>query len=375
MCHAWLGEPAEKRSMPEEITANELEWQSWVNEQTHKLLSTSQTITQSPRRSTMAESISRCIRTPEFKTEFAFARACGLSQSAVNDLCHGACVPQLSTLLKISLLAKVSTVDLILGRTIEAKVETISHRFGNNRLLGEKISTQVAALARHRMAGRPKNVARSFKRLLKVKLPLPIAEIEKQLNTNRRILSSRFPDLYREAVTRHRAHTEKCRLEFWEGVREMLERQLTEKAPLSVAKVAHAVGRSREAVIRRFPELYTRLCDYRIERGKERWEAIEAFLKNSLGSTPPLCLRDIAMQLGLSHTSLYAHFPKLCRLIAERYGRHFRQGRALKKESLCDEVIRIAKSLHKQGIYPSVREVSNYVKAQRLSLHFIPCRN
>jgi transcriptional regulator with XRE-family HTH domain len=306
----------------------------------------------------MAESISRCIRASEFKTQLAFARASGLSQSAVNDLCRGACVPQLSTLLKISLVAKVSTADLILGRTFEAEVETIPHHPDNNRLPAEQAVTKVAALARNRIAGRSKNVARSFKRLLKAEPPLPMAEIEKRLEINRRILSSRFADLYREAVTRYRAHTEKCRREFWEGVRGMLEKQLTEKAPLSVAKVARAVGRSREVVVRRFPELYVRLCDYRVERGKERWEAIEAFLRNSLGSTPPLRLRDVAKQLGLSHTSLYAHFPQLCPLVAERYERHLQQRRALKKESLRDEVIRIAKSLHEQGIYPSVREVS-----------------
>jgi hypothetical protein len=361
MCHAWLGEPAEKRSLPEEMTANELEWQSWVNEQTHKLLSTARTLTQLPRRSTMAESISRCIRASEFKTELAFAWACGLSQSAVNDLCRGACVPQLSTLLKISLVAKVSIVDLILGRTFEAEVETIPHRPGNNRLPKAKVATKVTALMRHRMASRPKNVARSFKRILQARPPMPMVEIEKRLDTNRRILSSRFPDLYREAAIRYRAHTEKCRQEFWEGVRGMLEKQLTEKAPLSVAKVARAVGRSREAVVRQFPKLYVRLCAYRVEQGKERWEAIETFLRNSLGSTPPLRLRDIATQLGLSHTSLYAHFPQLCHLIAERYECHFRQRRALKRESLRDEVRRIAKSLNERGIYPSVREVAKYL--------------
>ncbi|HEV7893629.1 MAG TPA: hypothetical protein VGP08_23645 [Pyrinomonadaceae bacterium] len=309
----------------------------------------------------MAESISRCIRASEYKTELAFARACGLSQSSVNDLCRGVCVPQLSTLLKVSFVSRVSTVDLILGRAFEADVETIPHRLGNDRPLAEKVATKVATLAQHRMAGRPKHIARSFKRLLKAKPPLPMAEIERRLDTHRRILSSRFPALYREAVARYRAHAEKCRQEFWEGIRKMLEKQLTEKAPLSVAKVARMVGRSREAVIRRFPELYVKLYDYRVERAKERWEAVEVFLRNSLGSAPPLRLRNIARQLGLSHTSLYAHFPQLCHGIADRYDRHLRQRRALKKESLRDEVIRITKSLHEQGIYPSVREVSKYL--------------
>lgn len=134
-----------------------------------------------------------------------------------------------------------------------------------------------------------------------------------------------------------------------------------EKEPLSVAEVARKVGRSRTAVVRRYPELCAKVFEYWIKHRKENWDRVEIFLQNSLDSTSPLRLIDIAKQLKLSHTSLYEYFPQLCRKIAERYALHLQQTRALKKESLCTEIRRIATGLHEQGLYPSVREVEKHL--------------
>lgn len=263
----------------------------------------------------------------------------------MNDLCRGASVPQLSTLLKISFIGGVSALDLILGNTVEAVAEMIP---------AERTDTTVQCWTTSNI----RSVERSFKRLLKANPPLPLAEIGRLLHIPRRTLLSSFPELSREAVAKHRAHAKKCRQEFWKAVREKLEKQLTESAPLSVAKVAREVGRSRGAIIKRFPNLCAQLFVHWNNQREYYWNTIEIFLRDSLKSIPPLRLKDIAKQLKLSHTSLYKYFPQLCHKIAECYALHMQQTRALKKEALRNEVREIAISLYGQGIYPSVREVS-----------------
>ena len=272
----------------------------------------------------------------------------------MNDLCRGASVPQLSTLMRVSFFTKVPIVDIVLGRTCDTADALILSSVKNGKLQIAKATRPTRPWS----TGKVRKVRRLFEGLLRVNPPLPMVEIRKRLNHPASTLLSRFPDLCQQAVVRYKEHIENCRREFWQCVRDQLEKQLIEGTPLSVAEVAREVGRSRTAVVGQFPELCARLFEYWAKRRKERWEVVEAFLRHSLESTPPLRIKNIAKQLKISHTSLYQYFPQLCREIAERYSLHMRQTRALKKDFLRDKVRRIAINLYEQRIYPSVREVS-----------------
>jgi transcriptional regulator with XRE-family HTH domain len=358
MCHAWLGEPAQNTLPPAEFLADdEFKWRRWIYEQTCNLLTAAPALTAPPGRQVLAKSISLCIRASIYKTEQGFARNCGLSQSSVNNLCRGACVPQLSTLLKIASLSKVSVLDLILGRTLESSGELIPARPCNKQPRRAKTPTATRRWTR----GKVNKVWQLFEGLLKKDPPLPMTEIRKRLNYPASILLSRFPDLCRKAVSHYREHVESLRREFWECVRKTLEKQLTEKAPLSVAEVARDAGRCRTAVIKQFPELCAKLFSHWNKRRAARWDEVEAYLQDSLNTTTPLRLRDIAKQLKVSHTALYQYFPRLCHKIAERYALHMRQARTLKKESLRNEVREMAMALYKRGAYPSVRTVARHL--------------
>jgi DNA-binding Lrp family transcriptional regulator len=212
-------------------------------------------------------------------------------------------------------------------------------------------------------ARKARKIERSFEGLLEASPPLPLVEISKRLKAHTSTLLSKFPELCRKAVARYRAHTDERRRAFWEGVWERLEKQLTEKAPLSVAEVAREIGRSRTAVVRQFPALCAKLFEYWVERRNNHWDEIDAFLQNSLESSSPLCLRDIAEQLKLSHTSLYNYFPELCGQIAARYSQHREEMAKAKKEQIRQEIKQIAIDLYEEGIYPTVRNV-----AQRFSI-------
>jgi predicted ArsR family transcriptional regulator len=125
--------------------------------------------------------------------------------------------------------------------------------------------------------------------------------------------------------------------------------------------VASNAGRSRTAVIKRFPALCAKLFAYWNERRAARWDGVKVYLQDSLNTATPQRLRDIAKQLKVSHTALYQYFPQLCRKIAERYALHMRRVRALKKESLRNEVRKIAVALYERGVYPSVRTVARHM--------------
>lgn len=359
VCYAWLGESAQSVLSRKEclVSGSEFKWQEWVYEQTCELLAAAPSLTASPQKSVLASSLSYSIRASVFRTELTFARESGLSQSSVNDLCRGASVPQLSTLLKISFLTKVSVVDMLFGTIPKADVKLLPINPGDERPVVAKATSS----NRHWTTCKARKVRQLFEGLLKEEPPLPMVEIRERLNHPNSTLLSRFPDLCRQAVVRYRTYVENCRQEFWRDVREELEKQLTERIPLSVAEVAHNVGCSRTALIRRFPKLCAKLFEYWSKRRKKHWDTVGDFLKSSLQAKFPQRLKDIAKQLKVSHTSLYKYFPQLCQKIADRYARHLRRSRALKKESLRNEVRRIAIGLNEQGVYPSVREVEKHL--------------
>jgi transcriptional regulator with XRE-family HTH domain len=213
MCHAWLGGPAQSGFTPKEfmISGHEFEWQSWVYEQTCKLLAVAPTLTMSPPRLVLSDSISRCIRASLFKTESTFARSCGMSQSSVNDLCRGASVPQLSTLMRISFATRVTAIDIVLGRGVDPTDVQISSSLDNEQSQLTKDITPI----QHWSTSKARKVRHLFEGLLKANPPLPMVEISKRLKHPRSTLLSRFPDLCQKAVIRYKTHVENCRREFW----------------------------------------------------------------------------------------------------------------------------------------------------------------
>lgn len=364
VCKVWLGDSGSAISNQEKLTdSEELEWQTWAGNQVAELLKSASTISSPLPSTTLANFISRSIRSSTFKNELAFARKSGIPQSTVNDLCRGNSVPQLSTLLKISFFAEVSVTDLVVGRIPEITEAPVS-----NSPDSLQPKTAKTAMPHHRWGNKKVIVVRrSFEELLEIDPPLPMMQIKNRLDYPASTLSSKFPDLHQKAVARYREYIEDRRRDFWRQVSEKLEIQLESVTPLSVSEVAREIGRSRTAVVKRFPRLCMRLSEHWLKRREENWGRVRTLLQDALRNDPPSHLKAIAKQLKLSHTSLYQHFPQLCHEIAARYAFQRQQIRVLKQESLRNEVRTIAITLYKQGIYPSVRKVSRHL-SKALSL-------
>jgi transcriptional regulator with XRE-family HTH domain len=356
LCKAWLGRSAifAQEKLP---AGEELERQSWACNQVNDLLKSAPTVSSLPQSSTLASSISRSIRSSAFKDELAFARKSGIPQSTVNDLCRGNSVPQLSTLLKIAFFARVSITDLVIGRIPEISESPVLSKPDSPQPKAVK-----AATPHHRWNDKKLfEIRRSFEELLEIRPPLPMIQIKNRLNYPASTLSSKFPDLHQKAVAGYREYIKNRRQAFWRRVRKKLKTQMESGTPLSVSEVAREIGRSRTAVVKRFPTLCMHLSEHWLKRREEHWGRVRTFLQDALLNDPPLHLKAIAKQLKLSHTSLYKRFPQICYEIAARYALHLRQIRILKKDSLRSEVKGIATALCEQGIYPSVRKVSQQI--------------
>jgi len=359
VCKAWLGYSDSSIFAQEKLPDGEkLEWQSWVCNQVNELLKSAPTVSLPPQSGVLANSISRSIRSSAFRNELAFARKTGIPQSTVNDLCRGHSVPQLSTLLKIAFFAGVTVTEILIGRTPEIAEAPVLSKPDSPQPEAAK-----AAPPHHRWSTKKvMEVRRSFEELLGIHPPLPMTQIKNRLICPASTLFSKYPDLHQKAVTKYREYIENRRRAFWSRVRKKLQIQLERDTPLSVSGVAKEIGRSRTSIVKRFPTLCMRLSEHWVKRREEHWGRIKAFLQDALRNDPPLHLKAIAKQLNLSHTGLYKRLPQLCRQISARYAAYLHRARVLKQNSLRSEVRDIAITLYGQGIYPSVRAVS-----QRLS--------
>jgi transcriptional regulator with XRE-family HTH domain len=357
VCKAWLGDSSSVTSKQELLNDEELEWQTWAGTQVFELLKSASTVSPLCRSSILANSISRSIRCSSFKNELAFARKIGLSQSAVNDLCRGNSAPQLLTLLKIAFSIKVPSIDLILGRIPDIEEAPVLIKSPDLQTKANKIIARPRRWSSKMIAG----VRRAFEEMFETHPPLPIEQIKNRLNLSASTLYFKFPNLYQKAVARYKEYVKRRRQTFWRRIGKNLEAQLASLTPLSVSEVAREVGRSRTAVVKRFPRLCMCLSEHCLKRREAKWSNIETSLQDTLRNKALLHLKAIAKQLKVSHTSLYKRFPHLCEEIAARYALQRQQARLLKQESIRNEVRSTAISLYNQGVYPSVRKVARHL--------------
>ncbi len=72
---------------------------------------------------------------------------------------------------------------------------------------------------------------------------------------------------------------------------------------------------------------------------------------------PPPSMAMVSKRLGYDHSYLIKRFPAECRTISDRYQQFRSEQAANRQKELSRQVRDIAKSLHEQGIYPSVSQM------------------
>lgn len=310
-CKAWLGETSTKVISSEDLSNEELQYQTWVAEQVGNLLAAAPNISEPPSKAVIAESINWCINNSRYKNEFAFSRATRLSQSTINDWRRGDSIPQLDKLLKICLITHIPLLDFICGdlhrsnlsmQSQDTVVQDPPVKAPIPSDPGRKHRTVTLEEARHR-----------FEIILASDPPIPLEEIADSIGYPSNVLRRRFPELCHAAVARYADYADLRRKEFWEAAGLKLEKALNEENSPCAQEVAQTLGCSRTMLVKHFPDLCARLAEKCVQDHAASWDKVEYILEQELDEDTPQPLRVIARRLEISHTSIRNYFPDLCR--------------------------------------------------------------
>ncbi|MEH2128735.1 TniQ family protein [Nostoc sp.] len=107
---------------------------------------------------------------------------------------------------------------------------------------------------------------------------------------------------------------------------------------------------------------------------------LEAVLESN--DSPSPSMEEVARRLECDRRTIFRHFPSLCRAISAKYLNDRKAIFLRNVQQSCDEVRRIALSLHNQGVYPSEARVSEQMsmpgylryKEVRTALQDIQCQ-
>ena len=176
-------------------------------------------------------------------------------------------------------------------------------------------------------------------------------------------LRSKFPELCRALS----AKIARQRAERVAVIKPIFERALQENPPPAVSEVCHRTGLSASHVRKAYAGA---LCERLKARRREYVEACRAELVNklkaALDETPPLPPKEVYVRLGITQSIATYNFPELRRAIIVRYRQYRHQQSRARQEAVRQEIRAIVRSLHEQGVYPSIGRVKNLVKNKSL---------
>ncbi|GHO96283.1 hypothetical protein KSF_063310 [Reticulibacter mediterranei] len=180
-----------------------------------------------------------------------------------------------------------------------------------------------------------------------------LSEIATQLGLDAKTLRKYYPELCKAIVERqHRIINEEALL----LIKKTLERTLNSEEYLPLTAVVRETGYGATTLHRYFPVL----CKAIITKRQERFEyaRIERRLNEVLNSSEEVpSVNELAREMNYPAYIFRDNFRNLCQQIsarrsAERKARHTEKQAAI-AEDICQAVLQ----LHKQKIYPSIRQV------------------
>ena len=145
-----------------------------------------------------------------------------------------------------------------------------------------------------------------------------------------------------------------------------LEQALQETPAPSLRQMAKWLGFSAACVLRAHaPALYENL--------KTRWQSyaeicrgeLRTMLMAVLEETPPPSLTAVYSRFGVTESIVNTSFPELRREIGLRHLQYQRQQAQGRRDEVRAETREIVRTLHAQGICPSVTRVTSQLKSAR----------
>ena len=186
--------------------------------------------------------------------------------------------------------------------------------------------------------------------------PYPsLKEIAQCIGCRVEILRRHCPDLCRASAKRYKHQ--------WTGdnartlMRRALESGLASSKPVPLMAVARQIGCDTSTLRKYFPDL----CQAVVMRYRERfdYEQVQQRLQEVLTSNEEVpSLSELARQMGYGISTIWFHYTDLCKQISARYRAQQRKQHEERMVGICEQIRQVMRILHKQGIYPGARQVS-----------------
>lgn len=352
-CLGWLGSPSlyepQTRGVLED---SEYEWQEWVSSAVGEMVSAAPSLPCELSKEGIANSTRRCVEsTAPNAAVSSFCEALGLSKNAISNWVRGKSRVHLGVLLKICHEVSISPLEFLTGRIHLPKYE------------GEVAVKQPEGVARSNADGRrwrAVNLAeteRQLKEALKEDPPPSMIEMERRFGRSTSTLRYRFPVLCSAIAERYAGYVGAELSRKRRAIRRRLEEVLEDEDNPSISEVARHNGWHLSTIIETFPDLCRMITERNVEHLRRCRQAVKAELTAILGEKPPPPMCAVALRLNRSEQSLYDHFPTLCKSLAARHLKYLKASRRSRRSQFLNDVREVALSLHRRGVYPSVKVV------------------
>ncbi len=354
-CGQWLGSLSVTSSRDgEALTETELTRQSSVSAKIGEMLAAAPSLTQDPLKEVVSRSTKDCVRgMTAGGSVSAFCRALKLSKDAVGNWIRGKSKALIDMLLPICVGAAVSPLNFLTGNLKFRLGPNENSKTGRD---DRDIGPVVTVVPRRKSIDVLK-AEEILRATLEEEPPPTMIEVAGRLGHPTSALRYRFPELCQAIVYRYKARARDFVSKKREEARHTLEVALTDEDCPSVADVARRMGWHLSTLIDTFPVLCGEISKRRLGLKKASWAQVGEKLREMLTEQPPPPMHVIVDRLKRSESSLYNHFPVLCRRLGARHKEYRQNSFKRRGELFLTEVRRVAVELHRSGINPSMRRV------------------
>jgi hypothetical protein len=176
-------------------------------------------------------------------------------------------------------------------------------------------------------------------------------------------LRRKFPELSRALAARI-AEQKRMRVA---AIEPALEQALQEIPAPSLKKLAQRLGFSAECVLKAHaPALYKKVKARYTSYAETCRAELQIKLEAVLEENPPPSLKSIYARFGVTESIVNTSFPELRREIGLRHQQYQRQLSQARRDAVRAEIREVVRTLHAQGICPSVPRVTSRLKSGSL---------
>lgn len=351
-CEGWLGtfQNTSISALPTTLS-EEARWQLWKAEAVGELLAKARDVNL-PTRHQVAKSLKHCIDTYADGKAARFAAQIRVPASYFPRWLDSSRLPTLEYVLQVAYKGSIPLLDFLCGnlKLENEPSEDLNKTKGSTNLT---IATE-SPLSYDEMQNALTAAASSDK-------PVPLQALVRTAGWKRETLIRTFPSLCRTIIDRYKAHYYK-RLDDAKAL-PILRAALKETPPPSIEGVAWRLGCSLTSLEARYPEIVRELRTHikKYYRNTD-WCTVESRLKEFLYSYPPSSLSTVSQSIGKQRETLKYRFPEITAAISQRF-REYNQARIeVRKTRLRKEICEIVASLEAERIYPSIKRVGERVE-------------